>query len=161
MSLGLFIRDATGTSRAITALQIRDGGDIIRDITELWIRDLNNTPRLVFNPSGSASLSVSVAPGLVRGFSQGTGTATTGTATATGAGGVAPYTYAWTCNGFDSPVSPTATAASSDTTAFTLTSMDAGGIYTSDWRVTVTDSATPPNTAFDDSLNANFADLSV
>lgn len=154
----LNIRDGSNVSRTITELRIRDGGNVQRTITELWIRDENNVPRLVFNPSGSATLAVALSDDEVQGTSSGTGTATTSPAvTATASGGTAPYTYAWTLENYTASVPPTANSPTAATTTFTQTSMDPGGIYTSAFRITVTDANSV--TAFN-IVSANFADFS-
>ena len=159
MALGLFIRDGSNVQREISELVIRDASNTARTISELWIRDADNVPRLVFNPSGSAALSVSVLPTGASGFTSGTGTAVTGIVTATGAGGTAPYTYAWTLDSWSSlAAAPTANAPSADATAFTQTSLDPNSIETSTWICTVTDD--DGNTADSDLVPANFTDVS-
>ncbi len=155
----LMIRDDTNTLRTITALQIRDASNTPRDISALWIRDTNNVPRLVFNPSGSAALAVEVFPTTVHGISSGSGTATTNACAATATGGTAPYTYLWELIPLssDAPVDPTCNAPTSAATTFTQTSMDPSGVYTSTWKITVTDDN--GNLAIT-TATANFADAS-
>ena len=158
VTVGLTIRDGTNTPRVISKLMIRDGTNTPREISAIYARDENNIPRLIYNPSGSLTLSVALSDDEVQGTSSGTGTATTAPAvTATPSGGTAPYTYAWTLDSYSASVPPTANSLTSATTTFTQTSMDPGGIYTSAFRITVTDANSV--TAFN-IVSANFADFS-
>jgi hypothetical protein len=137
--VALIIRDGTNTARTLTALVIRDGGNVSRTITELWVRDLNGVPRLVFNPSGSATLAVTTDNDSVHGRSHGTGTATTSIVTATPTGGTAPYTYAWSLLSTDGTPDPDADNPTSAATSFTQTGMNPDDYIASTWRVTVMD----------------------
>lgn len=159
MAIGIIARDGANTQRTITAVVARDATNTARTITEGWVRDTNNVSRLFFNPSGSASLSVSVFPTTVHGISSGSGTAKTNTCTATATGGTAPYTYLWTLVPLssDAPVDPTVDSPTSAATKFTQTAMDPSGVYTSTWTITVTDANS--NTA-STTATANFADSS-
>lgn len=67
-----------------------------------------------------------------------TATQTTGTCTCTAVGGVPGYTYAWT---LVSGTGISATAASSNVTAFTATGLTTGETRSAVFRCTVTDSA--------------------
>lgn len=126
MALGIIVRDGSNVARTVTAMVVRDGGNVARTITEAWVRDTNNVRRLVFNPSGSATLTVTVSPEGASGFSFGTGTATTDVpVVATPAGGTAPYTYSWSIESYTSLAGPpTADSPTAASTTFTQTGID-------------------------------------
>lgn len=159
MALGLIIRDGTNTARTISELVIRDGTNTARTISELWIRDTNNVPRLVFNPSGSASLSVVAAPGSLSGFSFGTGTATTDLpCVATASNGTPPYTYAWNLVSYtlvDTP--PDANSPTAASSTFTQTGISPGNTESAEWTCTVTDD--DGNTAVSNQITTYFSDV--
>jgi hypothetical protein len=157
MTIGLFIRDGGNVLREISELIIRDAGNVARTISELWIRDATNTPRLVFNPSGSLTLTVTASPESVSRVVIGISTATTPTTTATPSGGTPPYAHLWTLTYHDGPAPPTATAPSGDVTAFTQTGMFPDEAYTSEWLDTVTDDNGATAT---DTVTANFSSVS-
>lgn len=157
MTLGIFIRDGTNTPREISEIVVRDGGNVQRTISEIWVRDTNNTPRLVFNPSGSATIQVAIVPDEVGAFTAGTGTATTINVTATASNGVGPYTYAWTLISYTSPnIAPSADSPSNATTKFTQTSIDPSTIVSGTFQVTATDANLNTATA---QIVASFADI--
>lgn len=160
MTAALKIRDGTNTLRTITVLKVRDASNTLRTITEIWVRDTNNVPRLVFNPSGSATLSISVTPGSLSGFSFGTGTATTDlTADATATSGVPPYTYLWTLVSWtlvDTP--PTANSPTGTSSTFTQTGISPGNTESAEWTCVVTDD--DGNTATSNQITTYFSDIS-
>lgn len=158
MTLGIIIRDGSGTARTISEIVVRDATNTSRTISEIWVRDTNNTPRLVFNPSGSASLSVSISPGFASGFADppGTGIATTDTVTASGSGGVAPYTYAWALESYTAGTPPTASDPSLAATSFTQAGIPSTSTESAIWICTVTDD--DGNTAESDPLTSYFSD---
>ena len=159
MTAALKIRDGTNTLRTITVLKVRDASNTLRTITEIWVRDTNNVPRLVFNPSGSATLACALDTTAVSGFSAGTGTATTGTCTASGSGGTGPYTYAWNLVSYTLVAfPPTANSASSAASTFTQTGIDPNTTESAIWTCTVTDSLS--NTATSEELTSYFSDIS-
>ncbi len=155
VTVGLTIRDGTNTPRVISKLIIRDGTNTPREISALYVRDTNNVSRLVYNPSGSLTLSISINQMTVSGLSAGTGTATTDAATSVTTGGASPFTYAWTVESYTAGVAPTANSPTSSSSTFTQTSMDPGAIYNSIWRLTVTDDN---GATASDTVGANFAD---
>lgn len=156
--IGLLIRDGSNVQRTISQLFVRDGGNVSREISELWVRDENNVPRLVFNPTGSLTLTVEASPTTVGKIALGTSTATSNATTATPSGGTGPYTYLWILLSHDADVPPAATQPTSAVTAFIQTSMVPDGTYTSQWRVTVTDANSFTATA---EVTANFACLTI
>lgn len=156
MAIGILVRDGSNVQHTLTDIVVRDGTNTSRTITEIWVRDGNNVPRLVFNPSGSATIQVVIVPDSVDAFTAGTGIATTISVTATASNGTAPYTYAWTLLDYTSPnAPPNADFPAAASTTFTQTSIDPGTIVGGTFRVTATDAL--GNTATADIIT-NFAD---
>ena len=144
------MRDTGGTSRTMTRIRMRDAGGTLRTMTRIRMRDQNNVLRTVYDPSGASTLSVVCAPDLVVGFGT-TASLTTDPSTATTTGGTAPYTYAWTLIAHTHPTTlPTANSPAAASSDFTQTNIAPGDSFNATFRCTVTDSATPANTATDD-----------
>lgn len=158
MAIAFIVRDASNTPRTVTGWLPRDDANVQQTTEAAFDRTTGNVSELFFNPSGSGSLSVS-ASSPVHGISSGSGTATTNICTATPTGGTAPYTYLWELIPLssDAPVDPTADSPTSASTRFTQTSMDPSGVYTSTFKVTVTDNN---GTQAVTTVTANFADAS-
>lgn len=139
MSVAIKVRDDTNTVRTLTGFKARDASNNLRDITAIYARDENNVRRLVFNPSGSLTLTVTSTPDFVGGLGTGTGTVETGTTTATASNGTAPYTYAWTLISHTAAVDPTPSDSAAATTSFIQTGMSPSTFESATWRVTATD----------------------
>ena len=144
------LRDTGGTLRTLTRIRMRDAGGTLRTITRIRMRDQNNVLRTVYDPSGASTLTATAN----RDFVVGSGTTaalTTDPVTVTATGGTAPYTYAWTELSHDHPTTaPAINSPTAATTDFTQTNIGPGESYSAQFRCTVTDSASPANTAFDD-----------
>lgn len=145
--------DVGNVPRTISALQVIDETDTVRDIAEVWVRDTNNVPRLVF--SLAPPMTAMVTPDFVYGVTAGTGTAQSGAATAAPSGGVGPYTYAWTTESFTGPVPPNIDSPTTAATTFTQTGIPSGDGYSAVFRCTITDDL--GNTAAAD-VGASFID---
>jgi hypothetical protein len=154
MTLGITIRDAAATPRTLSAILMRDDANDQQALVSGYDRSVANVSELVFNPDGSLSLAVTIAPNTVAGFSSGTGTATSDEAVATATGGTAPYTYAWTLVASPNPC--IANFPALGTTDFTMTGMGTGDSYIASWLVTVTDANSNTATA---SIDAIFSDI--
>lgn len=146
--------------RVIAAWVVRDGANAERTISSAYVRDTNNVARLVFNPSGSVTLSVVVSPPGATGFTAGTGTATTNVAcVATPSGGTAPYTYLWDLVSHTSlSAPPTANSPTTAGTTFTQTGIDPGANEFADWTVTVMDANMNSVTSI--IVSSSFTDIS-
>ena len=160
MALGIIPRDASNVARTNTAMVVRDGTNTQRTISEGWARDTNNVARLFYNPSGSATLSVTVSPEGASGFSAGTGTATTDVpVVATPTGGTAPYTYGWTILSYTSLAGPpTADSPTSNSTTFTQTGIDPSTTVSAEVAADVEDDN--GITAQSDPFTVYFSDIS-
>ena len=103
---------------------------------------------------GPGSLSASASPSLLNKMFSGGGSQTTGTTTCTASGGTATYTYAWSRVSGDTTI--TATASTSATTAFNMSSAEEASAI---WKCTVTDSASPQVTADSNNVTVRFINM--
>lgn len=159
MAAGVNLRDSTA-DRTLTEIRVRDVGGTDRVIVQGRVIGPDGQDRVFWDPAGVVSFSVNASPSFVSGITFGTGVATTSSTTANATGGTAPYHYAWTLVSYDHPTTPPgALSASSATTAFRQSNIGIGTDYSATFRVTATDSATPPNTATTTVL-ATFSDAS-
>jgi|GEM_PF-4899727 len=102
--MSLSIVAATGDKRAVSAISVRDEGNISRLISEIWVRDENNVPRQVWGGAsggggggGGGSYTAAANPSFVSGAGSRKVALTvyTNQTTIEVAGGVAPYTFQW------------------------------------------------------------------
>jgi hypothetical protein len=111
--VGVQLRDTA--LRGISAIRIRDAGNVLRVVNSMRIRDAGNVLRNVFT-----SLALTVNNSEAAGTEWSTGgsaiTVTSTPVTATPAGGTAPFTYAWVRVSGSAAI--TATAGTSATSAF-------------------------------------------
>ncbi len=139
--------DTGPTERTITGISVLDA-TMLRDCSQMWVRDSNNVSRLVF--STASTLSVSVISDVVGGIAYGTGVVTTDPALAIAADGVPPYTYAWTTISHTNATPPNVDTPTTDDTTFTQTGVS--DVDSAVFRCTVTDdvsaTATVDVTAF-------------
>jgi hypothetical protein len=146
MSAGFQVRDASA-DRTITGFQARDASNADRTITQGRVIGPDGVDRVFWDPSGSTAFTATASPSHVAGSSSGTGTATTAGTTVTATGGTPPYSYAWACVDHTNSTAPVANDPASNATAFTQTNLGPGEFASADFTCTVTDSATPSNTA--------------
>ena len=131
--MGVQLRDTA--LRGISAIRIRDAGNVLRVVSAIKVRDAGNVLRNVFT-SLALSLSSEEASGTEWSSGGGSITVTSDPVTATPAGGTAPFSYAWARLSGDASISTT--AGTSATTAFSA-SLPANDLIEAVFECTATD----------------------